>query len=490
MKKNTDIQGLDPVRVWKHFSAICAIPHPSHHEEAIRRFLVEKAKAFGVEYIEDEAGNVIMRKPATPGMEHCKGIILQAHMDMVPQKNSDRVFDFLTDPIEAYVDGGWVTANGTTLGADNGIGLAAILAVMEADDIIHGPLEGLITASEEVGMDGAFGLAPDVLKGDILLNLDSETEGELYVGCAGGMDANITFEYEEEEIPDADSYRAMRVEVKGLLGGHSGIEIILERGNANKIMNRLLKQTEAGFGIRLATIDGGGLRNAIPRESFATVIVPVRKLHVFEDAVAAFEEQVKEELKGVDDGLSVTVSETDMPSAVIEAGVQHRLIDAVYGCPNGVIRMSPSMKGVVQTSTNLARVVSEHGKIRIQCLLRSSSNSEKADLGAMITAVFELAGARVELTGAYDGWNPDMDSPILHTMMATYKELFGREPAITAIHAGLECGILGGKYPGLDMISFGPTIKFPHSPDEKVNIASVGKFWDYLLATLRNAPKK
>lgn len=488
MEKKSDIKGLKPEKIWKHFSAICSIPHPSYHEEQIRKFLVDQALLFGVECIADKAGNVILRKAATPGLENRKGIILQAHMDMVPQKNTDRDFDFTQDPIETYVDGEWLKAGGTTLGADNGMGMAAILAVMESHDIEHGPLEGLITASEEVGMDGAFGLEPGVLKGDILINLDSETEGELYVGCAGGVNANISFDYHEERIP-AGEYRALRLEVKGLLGGHSGIEIILERGNANKILNRFLKQA-IQRGARLASIDGGGLRNAIPREAFATIVVPAAEVDTLKKATSEYEKLVQEELKGVDDGLSFKVFDAEMPESVIEERVQNRLIDAVYGCPNGVIRMSPSMKGLVQTSTNLARIVSQDGKIRLQCLLRSSSNSEKEDLAQMVTSVFELAGARVELEGAYDGWNPNMDSPILKTMIATYKELYGKEPLITAIHAGLECGILGGKYPNLDMISFGPTIKYPHSPDEKVNIPSVGKFWDYLLATLRNAPVK
>ena len=490
MKDSKDITGLKPERVWKYFSEICAVPHPSHHEEAIRRFLVDKAGEFGVECIEDKAGNVIMRKKAAPGMEERQGIILQAHMDMVPQKNSDKAFDFLRDPIAAFVDGDWVTADGTTLGADNGMGMAAILAVMEAGDIEHGPLEALITATEETGMEGAFGLEPGVLKGSILLNLDSETEGELYVGCAGGLDANITFDYKEEPLLAAATYRALRLEVKGLKGGHSGIEIGLGRGNANKILARFLWQADRQFGIRLASIDGGGLRNAIPREAFATVMVPMEHLEQFRVWVPTFGEVVREELHGVDDGLSVAVADAPTPSGVIEAGVQRRLIDALYGCPNGVIRMSASMPGLVQTSTNLARVVSGEGKIDVQCLLRSASNSEKEDLATMIACVFELAGARVDFSGGYDGWNPDMDSPILKTMAATYKELYGRDPAVMAIHAGLECGIIGGKYPSLDMISFGPTISHPHSPDEKVEIASVGKFWDFLLATLRNAPKK
>ena len=456
MEKN--LKELSPRRVWEKFYEITRVPRPSHHEDAIREYLLAEAHTHGIEAEADAAGNVIMRKAATPGMESRKGIVLQAHMDMVPQKNGDKAFDFVRDPIEAYVDGEWVKADGTTLGADNGMGMAAILAVLESDDIEHGPIEALITATEETGMVGANGLKGGMLRGDILVNLDSETEGELYVGCAGGLDASMTFSYEEESVPASST--AFLVEVKGLKGGHSGIEIVLERGNANLVLFRLLKMAEKAFGLRLSSVDGGGLRNAIPREARA------------------------------DEGVSVTAEETALPASLIDTDTQRRLIRAVHGCPNGVVRMSPSMKGLVQTSTNLARVVSSGGRIAVQCLLRSSVGSEKRDLGERIASVFELAGAEVVLSGAYDGWNPDMDSPILAAMVASYERLFGRRPAVTAIHAGLECGIIRTNYPHLDMISFGPTICYPHSPDEKVSIPSVERFWNYLLETLRSAPEK
>lgn len=483
-----EIKRLAPEPVWAKFAEILRVPRPSFHEEAIREYLLNEARSHGIECKADEAGNVILRKPATAGMETRKGIILQAHMDMVPQKNNDKSFDFTRDPIDAYVDGDWVTADGTTLGADNGIGVAAILAVMEADDIPHGPIEALITTTEESGMHGARGLKEKMLDGDILINLDSESEGELFVGCAGGLDASITFAYHEEAVPA--EHTAYCVEIKGLKGGHSGMDIVLERGNANQLLIRFLKQAEGEFGMRLASIDGGGLRNAIPREASAVVVVPSAAAKAFQEAAKAYEALLKNEYKGVDDGVTCSVTATEMPSSLIDQKTQRQMIRAVHGCPNGVMRMSPSMEGVVQTSSNLARVVSEGDKIRVHCLLRSSVNSEKADLGDRIASVFELAGATTLLEGGYDGWNPNMDSPILHAMTASYEALFGKAPVVMAIHAGLECGIISTNYPHLDMISFGPTIVHPHSPDEKVNIPSVGRFWQFLLDTLRNAPFK
>ena len=484
MDKN--FSALAPALVWKHFAAICNIPHPSHHEEKIREYVVDFAKAQGLEYTVDEANNVYVRKPATAGMENRKGIVIQAHLDMVPQKNNDKVFDFENDPIEAYIDGEWVTANGTTLGADNGIGAAAILAVLEDKTLVHGPVEALFTATEETGMDGAFGLKGGLLQGDILLNLDSETEGELYVGCAGGLDANITLPYVAEAAPAG--YVAYAVEVKGLKGGHSGIQIGYQRANANRELFRLLDASACN--LRLASVDGGGLRNAIPREATAVVLVAEGDVATFEAEVAAFEKTLIAEFANIEDSISVKAAVVSTPAEVIPAEVATKLAKAVIGAPNGVIKMSVEMEGLVQTSSNLARVVSDGQTVKIQCLLRSSVNSEKHALGAAIKGVFELAGATVELTGDYDGWKPNMESPILHTMLASYESLYGVKPAVMAIHAGLECGIIGGKYEGLDMISFGPTICFPHSPDEKVEIASVEKFYSFLLHTLANAPLK
>ena len=484
---NEKLTALKPALVWKHFARIADIPRPSYHEEQIRRYVLDTARSLGLECREDEAHNVYVRKPATPGMENREGVILQAHLDMVPQKNNDKVFDFLKDPIEAYIDGEWVTANGTTLGADNGIGAAAILAVLEDDTLVHGPLEALFTATEETGMDGAFGLKKGLLKGDILLNLDSETEGELYVGCAGGLDANITFRYKAEAVP-ARNFRALQLTVKGLKGGHSGIQIGCQRANANKLLFRFIYAQRRGCDVLLASVDGGGLRNAIPREATAVVLVRAKDAETFAKELKAYEKMVRAEFAGIEDAVSIRCTETAMPAQMIEREVADRLIKAVVACPNGVQKMSMAMPRLVQTSTNLARVVSDGKTVKLQCLLRSSVNTEKVELGDAISAVFELAGAKVELSGSYDGWNPNMASPILRAMTESYEALYGRKPAVTAIHAGLECGIIGSKYPKLDMISFGPTICYPHSPDEKVEIASVGKFYDFLVHTLRNVP--
>lgn len=484
-----DFSKLKPELLWKRFSEICNIPHPSHHEEKIREYIVKFAKEHKLDYTVDEGPNVIIRKPATSGMEGRKTIVLQAHLDMVPQKNSDKEFDFEKDPIEAYIDGEWVTANGTTLGADNGIGASAILAVLESNEIKHGPIEALFTATEETGMDGAFALRAGELKGDILVNLDSETEGELYVGCAGGLDVTATMKYDTVKL-DKNEFTGYRLELKGLKGGHSGMEIVLQRGNANKLLVRFMRNFQEKLGIMLCDIDGGGLRNAIPREAFATVAVMKKNEKAFLAAVKRFEKLYINEYKGIEDSISFKAIPVKTPSKAINFFDQANLVDAVFACPNGVMRMSTSMPGLVQTSSNLARVVSERGYFKIMCLLRSSVNSEKDDLALMIRTVMELSGATVKQSGAYDGWNPNMESPILKTMKESYNKLFGREPDVMAIHAGLECGIIGGKYPSMDMISCGPTIKYPHSPDEKVNIASVEKFWKFLCYTLENAPVK
>ncbi len=484
-----NLTALRPALVWKHFAEILCIPRPSSHEERIREYVLDFARSKGLECKEDAAHNVYVRKPASHGMEHRKGVILQAHLDMVPQKNNDKQFDFTKDPIDAYIDGEWVTADGTTLGADDGIGVASILAVLEDDTLVHGPLEALFTATEETGMDGAFGLQPGLLHGDILLNLDSETEGELYVGCAGGLDANLTFDYVAEAAP-SDGYTAARITVKGLKGGHSGIQIVCQRANANKLLFRFLHEAAAAREVLLCSVDGGGLRNAIPREAEAVVLVRSDAFESFAAELAAYEKTVEAEFAGIEDHISITLEKCPAPAQMIAREVAAKLVKAVVACPDGVQRMSMAMPGLVQTSNNLARVVSNGKTVKLQCLMRSSVNSEKQALGEAIAAVFELAGADVRLTGSYNGWNPDMDSPILHAMVASYETLFGKKPQVTAIHAGLECGIIGATYPNLDMISFGPTIAYPHSPDEKVEIASVAKFYDFLVHTLRNIPEK
>ncbi len=486
---NRNLAALKPELVWKHFSEMTRIPHPSHHEEKIRAYILDAIRSWGLECWEDDAHNVYARKPATAGMENRKGIVLQAHLDMVPQKNNDKVFDFENDPIDAYIDGDWVTADGTTLGADNGIGAAAILAVLEDNTLVHGPIEALFTATEEAGMVGAFGLKAGLLQGDILLNLDSETEGELYVGCAGGLDANMTFDYTAVATP-TEGYTPLRIMVKGLLGGHSGIQIVCQRANANKVLFHFLNQAAAQFDLRLCSVDGGGLRNAIPREATAILLVKNTDCEAFTTALAAYEKTVQAEYSGIEENISITTEASDYPTQMIPCEIADRLTKAVIGCPDGVQRMSMAMPGLVQTSTNLARVVSDGSTIKLQCLMRSSVNSEKEALGESIKAVFTLAGANVILSGGYNGWKPNMESPILKAMTASYEDLYGIKPAITAIHAGLECGIIGSNYPELDMISFGPTICYPHSPDEKVEIASVAKFYDFLIHTLRNAPQK
>ncbi len=483
----SEIRNLEPKALWEYFDLICSIPHPSKKEERIIQAMVDFAKENDLEHVVDEVGNVIIRKPATKGYEDRKGIILQAHLDMVPQKNSDVDHDFEKDPIQPYIDGDWVKAKGTTLGADNGIGVAAALAVLADKTMEHGPVEALLTIDEETGMTGAFGLKPGYLHGDILMNLDSETEGELYVGCAGGIDANISFDFKREDVPsNMDSYA---LSITGLKGGHSGMDIILGRGNANKIMFRIFKALES-VGLRVSDIEGGSLRNAIPREGFATVLIPSDNIEKAKEILENLSNEIKDELKNVEPDLKIELEKTDAPSYVIDEKTQYNLIRAIYACPNGVMRMSDSMEGLTETSTNLAIVKTDGDEIKVNCLLRSSVDSAKMDLAEMMASVFELAGAKSEFTGAYPGWKPNMDSPILKTMQETYNNMYGKVPAIMAIHAGLECGLLGGVYPNWDMISFGPTIMYPHSPDEKVNVPSVKLFWDYLVETLRNAPKK
>ncbi len=486
---NKNFEALNPQSVWKHFVEIMKRPRPSHHEEAIRQYVIDFAAAHNLEHKVDDALNVYIFKPATAGMESRKGLILQAHLDMVPQKNNDKEFDFENDPIEGYIDGEWVTANGTTLGADNGIGAAAILAILEDESLVHGDLEALFTATEETGMDGAMGLKGGLLKGEILLNLDSEDEGELYVGCAGGVDLSATFEYESCPTPDSD-YKAFRLDVKGLKGGHSGIQIVCQRANSNKVLFHFLRSSSFDVDMLLCSVDGGGLRNAIPRETSAVVLVHEEDVADFEAAVKEYEAQVVAEYVGIEDSISFTATEVEVPEMMIDEDAAACLVWSVVGCPNGVIKMSPSMPGLVQTSSNLARVVSDGQTITIQCLLRSSVRTEKEALADSIASVFELADADVETTGAYDGWNPNMESPILKTMIASYNDLYNKTPEVKAIHAGLECGIISTNYPTLDMISFGPTIQYPHSPDERVEVASVAKFYDFLKHTITNAPEK
>ena len=483
-----DSRQLEPKALWQNFYSLTQVPRPSHKKEQIGAFLVNFGKSLGLETVQDEIGNVLIRKPATPGMENRKAVVLQAHMDMVPQKNSSVPHDFQKDPIDAYIDGEWVTAHDTTLGADNGIGLAAAMTVIQSKDIKHPAIEMFITVDEETGMFGAFGLQPNVLKGDILINMDSEDEGELYVGCAGGIDGDITFRYKEVPVEEGDV--ALKVSLTGLKGGHSGVDINLQRGNANKLMFRFLKDAVADYEARLASIDGGSLRNAIPREAFAVITVPEDDVEDIVDFVKEYEDLFIEEFKGVEEKISFTVEQVGLPTGLIPEEVQDDLINGVTACPNGVLRFIPELPEVVETSNNLAIIKSDGNSVILRTLIRSSVESRKEELASMVESVFLLAGAKVELVGGYPGWKPNLDSPILKQMTKVYEDKYGKTPKVMIIHAGLECGILGTHYPKMDMISFGPTIKFPHSPDEKVNIATVTKFWDYLLATLENIPVK
>ncbi|MBP1677729.1 MAG: aminoacyl-histidine dipeptidase [Bacteroidetes bacterium] len=486
--ESKDIRNLEPKSLWQHFYSLTQVPRPSGKKEPVGTFLENFGKSLGLETLRDEIGNVLVRKPATPGMENRKAVVLQAHMDMVPQKNSGVSHNFETDPIQAYVDGDWVTAKDTTLGADNGIGLAAAMAILESKDIPHPAIEMFITVDEETGMFGAFGLQPGFLKGDILINMDSEDEGELYVGCAGGLDANITFAYKQVEVPDGDV--ALKVSLTGLKGGHSGVDIHLQRANANKLIFRFLKEAVAECEARLASIDGGSLRNAIPREAFAVITVPADGVEDLVELVQEYEAQFIEEFKGVEDKISLTVEQVDAPDGLLPEEIQDDLINGITACFNGVFRVIPELPSVVETSNNLAIVKSDGSKVELKSLIRSSVESRKEELASVIESAFALAGAKVEFSGGYPGWKPDLQSPILKEMTKVYEDNYGKTPKVMIIHAGLECGILGTHYPHMDMISFGPTIRYPHSPDEKVNIATVKLFWDFLLATLANIPVK
>ncbi|MFV0290556.1 MAG: aminoacyl-histidine dipeptidase [Mangrovibacterium sp.] len=487
---SNEIQNLSPKAIWENFYSLTQIPRPSHHEEKIQEYLVNFGKNLNLETFKDEAGNIIIRKPATKGLENRIGVILQAHLDMVPQKNSSKTHDFENDAIETIIDGEWVTANETTLGADNGIGVAAAMGVLAATNIEHGPIEVLFTATEETGMDGANGLKPGILSGDILLNLDSEDEGELYVGCAGGEDASVTFKYDKREVPS--EFIGGKLCVTGLKGGHSGMDIILQRANANKIFFRVLNELHNELGARLASIQGGSLRNAIPREAFGLVALKKTKWKAALEMVERLNTTIQKEFTATEPSLSIELLPETKINYLINKTTQQNLTSAILACPNGVIRMSDKMPNLVETSVNMATVNSEGkgNKIIISFLMRSSVDSAKAFLGQRIASVFELAGAHTKFSGAYPGWQPNLSSPILKTMQDVYLQMHGKTPEIKAVHAGLECGILGSKYPNWDMISFGPTIRFPHSPDEKVNIESVSKFWEYLLEVLKNIPQK
>ncbi|MFC2692446.1 MAG: aminoacyl-histidine dipeptidase [Capnocytophaga gingivalis] len=485
---STSIRELEPKEVWNRFADINGVPRPSKKEQKITAFMVDFGKKLGLETTSDAIGNVIIRKPATAGLENKKTIILQSHLDMVCQKNNDTVFDFDNQGIETYIDGDWVRAKGTTLGADNGLGVAAMMAILESKTIAHPAIEALFTTDEETGMTGAKKLSPDALKGEILLNLDTELDTEIEIGCAGGVDVSAYHDYSEEATP-ADVV-AYQLSITGLLGGHSGMEINIGRGNANKIMNRLLLGQYEKHGLRLAHLHGGGLRNAIPRESEAVVVVPKKNQAAFEKEFKENAAHIFKELQPVEAHLSITFKETATPSKVMEAKSQQAFVRAIAAAPCGVYAMSRSVEGLVEASNNIANVKVENGKIAILCMTRSSVESSKHDLATSLASAFELAGYKVEFSGQYPGWEPNTDSPILHVLTEVYERLFHEKPNVAAIHAGLECGLLGEHFPHIDMISFGPTILGAHSPNERVSIKSVQKFWKYLLEILKNTPNK
>ncbi|MFT5601887.1 MAG: dipeptidase D [Flavobacteriales bacterium] len=479
-----EVRDLEPKALWNNFEDLNAVPRPSKKEERIIAFTKAFGENLGLETYVDPCGNVIIKKPATAGMEDRQTVILQSHLDMVHQKNSDTVFDFDSEGIKSYIDGEWVKAKGTTLGADNGMGAATALTLLASTDIAHPAFEALFTIDEETGMTGAFELEQGILDGTILLNLDTEDDDEFSIGCAGGIDVNTTYKYKEELSSSND--KGYSITVKGLKGGHSGMDINLERGNANKIMNRLIHNASA-YGLQIAEINGGSLRNAIPRESFATIIInDDAYLQEFKKRVT----EIKEEFSISDSGVEMVITDCDTPTKVMSVMDTKKVTNAIYAVHNGVYRMSSAIKGLVETSASMARVIVKNGIFETQHLLRSSVETSKFDIANSVGSVFELAGSDVEYSGSYPGWSPNPSSDILVVMEKLYKEMFQEDPQIKACHAGLECGILNERYPGLDMISFGPTIRNPHSPDEKVNIASVQKFWRFFKAVIKAIPAK
>ena len=480
----SDILKLQPERVWYYFNEICKIPRPSKKEEKIAEWLYEFGKKNNLETVRDSVNNIIIKKPATKGKENSKTVVLQSHIDMVCEKNSTTIHDFDKDAIQPYIDGEWIKAKGTTLGADDGIGVAAQLAILEATDIAHGPIECLFTVDEETGLTGAFALSKDALKGSILLNLDSEDEGQLFIGCAGGKDTLITFNYKKENAPENSV--AFKVAVTGLKGGHSGDDINKGLGNAVKIINRFLWKSTSDFNIKIAKVDGGNLRNALAREAFAEVVIPEKYKNDFVEYAKQFKACIKEELKVTEPDLKFIVELSAKPDFVIDSETQFKVLNSLYACPHGVIAMTADMPGLVETSTNLASVKTLDNEIIIQTSQRSSVESSREDIASMVASVFKLAGnAKVEHGEGYPGWKPNVNSELVKLMRSTYLRLFKEEPKVLAIHAGLECGVIGEKYPGMDMISFGPTLRGVHSPDEKINIETVEKFWKLLVEVLK-----
>lgn len=484
----SEIKNLKPECIWRNFDALTQVPRPSGHLEKVQQFLLDFAKNTGVEAFKDEAGNIVMRKPATPGMENRKTVILQAHMDMVPQKEKTSTHNFETDPIQTYIDGEWVRAKGTTLGADDGLGVAAIMAVMEAKDLKHGPIEALITADEETGMYGANGLPGGELEGEILLNLDTEQEGELIIGSAGGVDITATLDYQEAESDKTDA--AVKITIKGQKGGHSGLEICEGRGNANKMMVRIVREAIAEDEACLASWHGGNMRNAIPREAEVVLTLPKENVEDLKAIVAEYKETFNNEYKGIESDIEVVAEDVALPEMIVPQEIQDNLVDAIYAAHNGVWRYIPTMPEIVETSSNLAIVDIDGGKAAIKILARSSSETMKEDLSTSLESCFNMAGMKVEFSGAYGGWDPNTDSELIKAMRNIYKNLFNEEPTVQVVHAGLECSIILSKYPGLDICSFGPTLLSPHTPTERAHWPSTTKFWDLLVKTLEEIPAK
>jgi dipeptidase D len=479
-----EIRNLEPKIVWNHFQDLNNVPRPSKKEERVIAFMKAFGESNNLNTYVDPSGNVIIKKPASLGMENRQTVILQSHLDMVHQKNADTVFDFNTQGINMLIDGDWVTADGTTLGADNGMGVATIMSLLVSKEIVHPPLEALFTIDEETGMTGAFELEKNILDGTILLNLDTEDDDEFSIGCAGGIDTNTNYTYQSVSTNKNDV--AFEISVTGLKGGHSGMDIHLERGNANKIMNRVIASLE-NFDLRIVSINGGSLRNAIPRESFAVVVVNTKTI---DDVLKNAIKEIKNEFSISDSNLAISYNEVEAPNSSMNNSDSKKVIQSIRAAQNGVYKMSMAIAGLVETSSSLARVIVKEGSFQTQSLQRSSVESSKMDIAKTVGASFLMIGADVEHAGSYPGWEPNPSSEILEIMVPLYKEMYNEEPKVQACHAGLECGILNERYPGLDMISFGPTIKNPHSPDEKVHIGSVNKFWELLLEVLVRIPEK
>lgn len=481
------ISTLEPKALWKNFADLNAVPRASKKEEQVIAFMVDFGKKLGLETITDSIGNVIIKKPASTGMESKQTIVMQSHLDMVHQKNGDTVFDFDKEGIKMIIKEDWVHAEGTTLGADNGIGVATIMALLAADDINHPAIEALFTIDEETGMTGALGLKGGLLTGTILLNLDTEDDNELTIGCAGGIDLTASGMCREISVPT--DHKTFKIMIKGLTGGHSGMDIHKGRGNANKLMNRFLLELSTAVKPLVTTIDGGGLRNAIPRESYCILSVSVTEANALEKMVQSYKSLLKAEYGTTDPEINIVLSATEKATSSAAPDFVMQLLRAVYACPNGIYRMSPDIDSLVQTSNNVARIKLDKGRYEILCLTRSSVDTEKKDLENAIKSTFELMGAEVKAGGSYPGWTPKPSAPIIQLMSTTYEKMFDEKPHVNACHAGLECGIIGTNYPDMDMISFGPNIRGAHSPDEKVQISSVQKYWKYLMEVLRNIPE-